>query len=177
MANAEAIQRALEPFEFDFTYVPGTPYNDKGEVDRGLIRLSYEVTVKYRGKKMLTLPYSMGIAHMKEYEAELKKTNSNYSRITIAGASVIAEILRTGKVRPSAPQTMPKPADVMYCLLCDMDVMHHRDFESWASDCGFDTDSRKAEGIYKACLAQALLMHATITGEHLAQLKEAFADY
>lgn len=46
----------------------------------------------------------------------------------------------------------PTAEEVLECLLSDASgVECARSFEDWASDLGFDPDSRKAERIYKAC--------------------------
>ena len=45
----------------------------------------------------------------------------------------------------------PTAAEVIDCLLSDASGAD-QDFEDWASDLGFDTDSRKAERIYTACV-------------------------
>lgn len=42
----------------------------------------------------------------------------------------------------------PKATDVLDCLASDASSAD-QDFESWASDYGYDTDSRKAEQTYK----------------------------
>lgn len=47
----------------------------------------------------------------------------------------------------------PTAADVLECLLSDASV-DGQSFEEWASDTGFDPDSRKAEKIYNACVSQ-----------------------
>jgi len=50
----------------------------------------------------------------------------------------------------------PTVEDVMSCLLLDASgVDQARDFEDWASDYGYDTDSRKAEKIYNDCRESA----------------------
>lgn len=51
----------------------------------------------------------------------------------------------------------PTPADVLGCLLSDTSsVENARSFEEWASDLGFNDDSRTAEQTYKACKRIAL---------------------
>ncbi len=46
----------------------------------------------------------------------------------------------------------PKAADILDCLASDAaGVENARDFEDWASEYGYDTDSRKAECTYHAC--------------------------
>lgn len=53
----------------------------------------------------------------------------------------------------------PSVSDVLDCLITDSDVMlaggEIERFEAWASNFGYDTDSRKAEQTYRACVATA----------------------
>ena len=42
---------------------------------------------------------------------------------------------------------------------------------------GYDPDSRKAEGIYRACLELALKLRNGLGEKLLAELREAVADY
>lgn len=47
----------------------------------------------------------------------------------------------------------PQAHDVIYCLISDAQSVENADsFEDWAFSLGYDTDSRKAEKIYKACV-------------------------
>lgn len=47
----------------------------------------------------------------------------------------------------------PQSHDVIYCLISDAQSIECADsFEDWASSLGYDTDSRKAEKTYKACV-------------------------
>ena len=49
----------------------------------------------------------------------------------------------------------PDPARVLEALLSDAATVNNaRSFEEWAADLGYDPDSRKAEGIYKAARKQ-----------------------
>jgi hypothetical protein len=46
----------------------------------------------------------------------------------------------------------PKPAEVMDALLSDaVSYDGVASFEEWATEYGYDTDSRRAEGMYRAC--------------------------
>lgn len=56
----------------------------------------------------------------------------------------------------------PDAEMVLECLLSDASVEYNRSFEDWAGDLGYDTDSRKAEKIYKACLKIAKKLHALL---------------
>jgi hypothetical protein len=47
----------------------------------------------------------------------------------------------------------PELEGVLDCLASDVSsVVCARHFEEWARDLGYDTDSRRAEAIYKSCL-------------------------
>jgi len=46
----------------------------------------------------------------------------------------------------------PDNIEALNCLARDAQA-HHETFENWAYELGYDTDSRKAEDIYKACCA------------------------
>lgn len=60
-------------------------------------------------------------------------------------------------------------ADVLNCLLMD-----HIDagltFEEWACDLGYDTDSRKAEATFNACVKQCKQARAWLGGDNYARL-------
>ena len=50
----------------------------------------------------------------------------------------------------------PTAADVLDCLASDASSVNSaRDFEDWASDLGYDVDSRKAHATFEACQKQA----------------------
>lgn len=50
----------------------------------------------------------------------------------------------------------PTAADVLNCLASDSaSVENARSFEEWASELGYDPDSRKAEKTFKVCETQA----------------------
>ncbi len=49
----------------------------------------------------------------------------------------------------------PTISDVLSCLATDAGLIEGETFETWASALGFDTDSRKAEKTYNACVAQS----------------------
>ncbi len=52
----------------------------------------------------------------------------------------------------SAHTVDPTAADVLDCLASDASGAE-QSFEDWCSDYGYDTDSRKAEKTYKACVS------------------------
>lgn len=70
----------------------------------------------------------------------------------------------------------PDLADVIYSLLMDTSDID-QPFEDWAADLGYDSDSRKAEAIYRACMVEAAQLAGMFTKQELDDLREVFADY
>jgi len=71
----------------------------------------------------------------------------------------------------------PNPVDVLYSLVMGSDVLDYGGFEDWAANFGYDTDSRAAESIHKACIELALKMHAAFGSDGMESLATAFQDY
>lgn len=69
----------------------------------------------------------------------------------------------------------PSPTDVIYCLT--LDLMSDEPFEEWASNLGYNTDSRKAEAIYHKVKAQNKLVRAFFSEQELADLTELTREY
>lgn len=72
----------------------------------------------------------------------------------------------------SAAISPPAMADVLSCLCLDADVIDYVRFEDWASELGYDPDSRKAEATYRACLDIALALRGAIGGDSLDKLRD-----
>jgi hypothetical protein len=73
-------------------------------------------------------------------------------------------VFRSGKRRmtvtfskgPGHNGAEPTAEEVLDCLASDASgVQNARSFDDWCSEYGYDTDSRKAEKIYKACVRQS----------------------
>lgn len=82
-------------------------------------------------------------------------------------------------INHTSTKPLPPPTlrDVLYSLVADSDVLETSGFEEWASNLGYDTDSRKAEAIYNSCIEIALKLKALIGWENLEKLRELFQDY
>ena len=73
--------------------------------------------------------------------------------------------------RPIQP-ILPELKDVMSCLLLDSDVLNYLSFEDWAYNFDYDPDSRKAEEIYRTCLAHALALKNTVPESVLEEFRD-----
>jgi hypothetical protein len=65
----------------------------------------------------------------------------------------------------------PDLADVVYSLVSDASVLDYPDFDTWASDVGYDVDSRSAEKTYQECLKIGLAFRSMLRPGHLQQLQ------
>ena len=71
----------------------------------------------------------------------------------------------------SAHKKSPTLAEVLDCLASDASgVDNARSFEDWASEYGYDTDSRKAERTYHICEKQAQDLKALLGQDAYNQL-------
>jgi len=162
-------------------FVPFSQSRNKG----GWESLNWRVTLKVKGREVMTTDYSAGIGHAPSYKAT--KAPARYSgHLSFwkaeAGAFEIengfAAIpewhgIRADKKRP----LMPEACDVLYSLASDVGVLNSSGFEDWASEMGYETDSRKAEKIYRECIETALKLRAALGDDGLTALHTACEDY
>ena len=144
-------------------------------------QLHWSITLS-KGRQRFTTTYSQGMGHVVGYR-QFHKT-PYHKRIAEEGYRKTCE---TGKLwkymegmdwwTPKDVQPAPELLDVLYCLVLDADVLEHSGLESWASDLGYDTDSRKAEAIWKTCIEQSLALKGLIGSTNLEALRELYQDY
>lgn len=147
--------------------------NAKPSARTAEMSLNWRVTLVKDGRDILTTNYSAGIAHCPSYKG---------GKMSVDTAEAIRRECETGRkysdlgVKKTAP-ILPKSEDVIYSLIMDSDVLNYSNFEDWAGDMGYDSDSRKAESIYRACLEIALKLRNGLGESGLATLRNAFQDY
>lgn len=69
----------------------------------------------------------------------------------------------------------PAAVDVLDCLQVDAGAASST-FEDWASDMGYDTDSRQAEGTYRACVVAARRLKHVFGQDGLEELLACDAE-
>lgn len=73
---------------------------------------------------------------------------------------------------------LPQREDVVASMLMDWrSIEETSDFEEWAEECGYDTDSRKAEAIYETCRAQSEDFEQLFRDISMDDLHELFEDF
>lgn len=158
------------------TFIPFSQSRNKREKYPSL---NWSVTLEKNGKPVLTTDYMAGCAHVPGYKQMDR---------SIAHAEMIRQACETGYSYPKwsihtlnlwvkGPKIEPKAVDVIYSLVMDSDVLNYSSFEDWASNFGYDADSRSAEKTYRACLEIALAFRAAVGESGLTMLAEAFQDY
>lgn len=137
------------------------------------LSLNWRITLS-KGHVSLTTDYSAGIGHIPGYKYQSRLTVAEFDAIKFtceSGKYVAAKLHPAKKIQP------PPLADILYSLVQDASVLDSGGFENWASDYGYDTDSRKAEAMYQACLKIALELRALLGADTVANLSIVFADY
>ncbi len=130
--------------------------------------LNWKVTLHKGAKPILTTDYSAGMGHCRSYK-QGKMSMDEYDEVK--------RECQTGHHKMGSTAARLELADVLHSLASDADVIDYSSFEEWADMGGWDTDSRKAEAVYRACLEIGLKLRAALGDAGLAQLREACQDY
>jgi len=177
-------QAALDAHKLTVTsvFVPFSQSRNKNDEGPSL---NWRVTLLRDGREVLTTDYGAGAGHCPAYGARavsvdrLRRVSRNEAiraecengfEATGLQSSGVALVNRKMPILPS-------PTDVVYSLVSDSSVLDSGRFEEWASELGYDEDSRKAEKIYRDCLDLALKLRAGLGESVLSELRTAFQDY
>lgn len=171
----ETLQAAVDALGLTYSasFVPfSRSRNAKANAKPNDFSLNWLVNIS-KGARTLTTDYMQGIAHIPGYKQE--------TRWTVDAFEDLKHACETGTVKRGGFMSKPIPApelrDVLYSLASDASVIDSGSFEEWASEYGYDTDSRTAEHTYRACLKTALELRAMIGEDGLAKLRAAAQDY
>lgn len=157
---------AREALRVEATFIPfSVSRNAKPDKKNGKPwrSLNWKVRLMKAARVLVETDYSAGEGH-----TPTGKANGSSKR-TVTVDQLIAwecengfpavETFVAGIVRkPGSKPLKPDPVDVFASMLTDSDVINYSSFEDWASSLGYDTDSRKMEATYRACLATALAL-------------------
>jgi hypothetical protein len=166
----------------DAVFVPFSASRNKGEKFKSL---NWKVTLKRNGREIVTTDYMQGITHAPSYKVNFRTLQVRAAQWT--RDNMVAIECETGRkakldfsndAYPSRDKIAPPSIEgVLYSLLMDADVLDAGGFEEWASNFGYDTDSRQAEKLYRDCLDIALKLRAGLGDAAMTELKEAFEGY
>lgn len=162
-------------------FVPFSQSRNKGEKSPSL---NWRVTLERNGRDILTTDYSAGCGHCPSYGPQYGADSYEKNRETRARVAHECETGRKcGKYYENIDYTrkgaaiLPDLDSVLWSLSMDYSVLDYSSYEGWASEYGYDLDSRKGEAIYRACLEIALALRAAFGDAAMAELAEAGQDY
>ena len=125
---------------------------------------SWNVSLTFKARTYTDIAYRMGIGHSPQ--AQPVRTIHDQ------------EVAKRFYERPPNGTWNPTPptaAELISSLMMDVSGLDES-FEGWAASLGFDTDSRKAEGIYRQCLETLPKLRALL-GADFAQFETEAQDY
>lgn len=176
---AEELSALMERERLDIvaTFIPFS--QSRAKADRHP-SLNWCVTLQRQGRdantgeragpvhQITTTDYGAGSAHCPAYKrADLDKW---------AKARAIAQECETGRACRNAyakgAAIDPDPVGVFSSLLLDASVLDASGFDEWASEYGYDTDSRKAEDTYRACLDIALKLRSALGDKVMTEARD-----
>lgn len=162
--------------------------DDDGE--KAWPHIAYNVALAFKGKRVLTSPYKLGVGHV-----DPKKVRTGTTLSAMRFQVDDESLLMTWQSKPHAQfkdkkrwalvaeklailqKVEPTLPDVLHSLLMDGEAFFNaQGFEDWARDLGYDADSRKAESIYRACDAIGRKLAATVPQDVLDKAREAVRD-
>lgn len=136
--------------------------------------LNWRVTIS-KAREILTTDYAQGEGHAPAYKHR-DRAERGYMIDYELETGRRAMGVRWGSA-PEAyggkPLAAPSIGDVMQSLARDSDVTEYGGFEEWASEFGYDSDSREAESIYRACLEIALKLRRGLGESLLTEIRLA----
>lgn len=178
MEPAEALLAAMAEHKITLhpVFVPQSLSRSKAD---SRPTLNWSVTVKVNDKDILTADYTAGIYHANipgrekheklQWFANLEKMVAEYGR-TPSDSAVLAYGNRITPAHLSKPVELDQAA-FMGCILSDASALDYADFESWASEFDYNSDSRKAEATYNECLKTGLKLNAALGPDTLHKLQ------
>ncbi len=158
-------------------------------VDGDWPHIAYSVTLAFNDKLVLSIPFKLGIGHIELSKARpdsvlnrytdqeysmlntwLSKPNATFTN-KLLQAQVATKLAVLQKVFPTLPS-------VLHSLLTDGEAFtSSMTFEDWCGNFGYETDSRKAEDIYRTCDDIGRKLSRGIPADVLTRARELLQDY
>ena len=171
--QAAEIFTAASGIDMTYHYIPHNDPIGEFQKTRHFPMFRFSITLS-KGNVSHTFEYSMGCGHCKI--KSVNKGTDIWSNPVIADEPRIEQVYASNKMPtlPYGEAVTPELTDALYCLVMDSDAIDYPTFEDWASNFGYDEDSREAEKAYKACLETALKLRQLVD---IDKAREAFQDY
>lgn len=132
--------------------------DDMPDDDRGFILGELGLTMRVARTEATREGWDAGASH---WRVTLRRNGASLATNYSMGSAYVGE---------------PDLRDVFYSLLLDAEA-GAQSFEDFCSDFAYDTDSRKAEKMWRACKATAVRLARLFSPDELSDLRELFEDY
>ena len=165
---------ATLPIKYSATFIPQSVSRNATDKARSL---NWRIVLAPNGNapylRSLITDYMQGIGHVPGHKFRPRSNNSSAAQHDAAEKGVYykTESMFMGSKIPA-----PALRDVLYSLVLDSSAVD-QPFEDWASDFGYDADSRKALSTYETCVKIHRELRALIGTTAINRLQELFADY
>lgn len=142
--------------------------------------LFWHVEVLYRGSIVLREPWRMGTAYVQVQRGD-RWHSAHTCRLTTDVYDAVKAAVERGvggwPLSVACRLVAPCAADVLASLSRDASVLDFPTFEAWASEYGYDPDSRSALATYNELLAQSLRYRSALPEETRAAIAALLQDY
>lgn len=134
--------------------------------------LNWRVVVKRDGRTLIETDYMQGIAHVPGYRDQ----RNAFDRRAYTDASEKGTYPRGAGNWTRAAIPQPSAVDIMYSLVSDAQCGDNT-FADFCVEFGYDSDSRKAEATWRACVDTFLVLRRHLGDHNYARLSDAYREY
>ncbi|MFM0649770.1 hypothetical protein PQR14_36105 [Paraburkholderia bryophila] len=173
---------AKHGFTYSYRFIP---HSGSSHAQADTLTLNWVVTVT-NGKTTYQTEFHKGIGHLRyPWNSPYAVMNAQQKTATQAALTEAAETGRASDIRLDGrgvvvggdlPFPDPSLDEVLWCLVQDAGARHFESFDAWAAEHGYDSDSRKAEAVYRACMECAKALLKLFAGETELQRISALVD-
>jgi hypothetical protein len=157
------------------------PFSQSRNAKEKFPSLNWRVSILRDGREILETDYGAGCGHAPSSKNPPRNCGGYLAHEAVkfeCETGKAARVAMGGIITPQYDKSiLPDSFDVLSSLALDASVLDCAGFADWASEFGYDIDSRNAESIYRACLDIALKLRAALGDAGLETLRSAFQDY
>jgi hypothetical protein len=141
----------------------------EGKDGKAWPHITYTATLARNGREFFSGPYKLGVGHV-----EIPKEQRHETPFRMLPPEKQAQRAAHLAVSQCVKPTL---AGVMSSILMDGSAFFDgQTFEDWCGNYGYETDSRKAEALFRTCDDIGRKIARAFTGEELAKLREMGAE-
>lgn len=157
------------------TFVPYSKSRNAGKWES----LNWYVTLIIGTKEVCSFDYSSGTAHCPGYKKVWAKPRQKIiaARCEIETGRPVYRFSWTDQPMTKGKFIEPDISDIVFSLVMDAGVLNSPDFETWAAEYDYSSDSISAKETYDHCLAQTLKIRGHLGQEFFDDAAITFEDY